>query len=64
MQVREEAYQWFQQGRFHGDEAKTKFHGRLSKKKPKSFSDMNNEVIISVKTNDTSLYTDKNCLQG
>ena len=30
-QVREEAYQWFEKGRFHADEATTKFHGRLPK---------------------------------
>ena len=58
-QVREEAYQWFEQGRFH-DEVKTKFHSGLPKVKVKSFSDMNNKVTISVKNNDTSLYADRN----
>ena len=42
------------------DEAKTNFHGRLLKVKLKSFSDMNNKVIISVKNNDTGLYADRN----
>ena len=59
-QVREVAYQWFEQGWFHPDEAKTKFHGRLSKVKLKSFSDMNNKVTIIVKNNDTSLNAARN----
>ena len=56
-QVREGAYQWFEQGRFHADEAKTTFRGRLTLK---SFTDMNNKVTISMKNNDTSLYADRN----
>ena len=55
-----EAYQWFEQGWIHADEAKTKFNARLPKVKLNSFSDMNNKVKISVKNSDTSLYADSN----
>ena len=58
--VGEQVYQWFEQERLHTDEAKSKFHDNLPNVKPKSFADMNENVMTSAIGLDISLYSDRN----